>query len=80
MHTQDILKTWEMEVAQKGRVEGLAQAVIRAYRSRFGAIPDDLQATIEAMHHEPTLTAWVDLVVTASATDIGQAIRRARPS
>jgi hypothetical protein len=80
MDTQDIVETWRQEAIQEGVAEGVAQALIEVYEARFGAMPGDVRATVEATHDGPTLRAWIRLVGTRDATEIAEAIRASRAS
>lgn len=74
MNTQDIV--WRREAIQ----EGFQQSLIDIYEARFGAVPEELRAVIEATHDEPTLRAWLKLAGTRSADELAAAIRASRAS
>jgi flagellar biosynthesis/type III secretory pathway protein FliH len=92
MNTQDIVETWRREAIQEGVKQGIEEGVkqgiergvacslIDIYEARFGAMPGDLRALVEASHDEATLRAWVKLASTSGANEIAAAIRAARAS
>jgi hypothetical protein len=61
---------------QKGRAEGFAQAVLVAYRARFGAPPAALVAAVERASDPAALQRWLEMVTTQSAEDVAAALRR----
>jgi hypothetical protein len=88
MSTQDLYEEWRQKTEQAGVERGIGQGaermrkldLLELYETRFGAIPADLQATIEATHDEPTLHAWFKLAITRSADEIAAAIHASRAS
>jgi hypothetical protein len=59
-----------------GRDEGFAQAVLAAYRVRFGAPPAALVAAVERASDHAALLRWLEMVTTQSAEDVAAALRR----
>ncbi len=92
MDTQDIVETWRREAVQEGVQQGLqeglqrglqqgvAHSLVEVYEARFGAMPADLRAVVEATNDEPTLVTWLRLATTRSADEIAAAIRSFRAS
>lgn len=76
MQTQDIVETWRREAVR----EGIARSLIDVYEARFGAMPEELRAVIEATHDEATLRTWLKLAGTRGADEIAAAIRAFRVS
>ena len=58
------------------REEGRARALIELCELRFGAMPDDLRAVIQATRDEATLRGWFRLAATRSSDELIAAIRR----
>lgn len=76
MDTQDIVENWRREAVQ----EGVKQGLVAVYEARFGAMPADVRAVVEATHDEPTLLAWLRLAGTRGANEIAAAIRASHAS
>jgi hypothetical protein len=76
MQTQDIVETWRREAVR----EGIARSLIDVYEARFGAMPEELRAVVEAIRDESTLRAWLKLAGTRGADEITKAIRTFRTS
>ncbi len=63
MSTEDAYEFWERQVREKGVREGLerglerglAKGLVTCYEARFGSMPSDLRALIEATRDEATL-------------------------
>jgi hypothetical protein len=79
MSTQDVVEVWERQVlergVQKGRVEGRAEGLVAVYEARFGTMPPDLRAVIDATRDEATLRSWYPLLATRSADEIAATLR-----
>jgi hypothetical protein len=75
MTTQEIDKYLE-QLRTEGRDEGFAQAVLAAYRIRFGAPPAALVAAVERASDHGALLRWLEMVTTHSAEDVAAALRR----
>jgi flagellar biosynthesis/type III secretory pathway protein FliH len=92
MDTEDIVEKWRRKAVQEGVEQGIKQGVeqgvkqgvasslIELYEARFGAMPDELRARVEATDDESTLRTWVRLAGTRSADEIVAAIRASRAS
>jgi len=84
MDTQDIVETWRREAIQEGVQQGIQQgvqhALVEVYEARFGAMPEDLRATVENTDDEPTLVTWLRLAGTRNADEIAAVIRSIRAS
>jgi hypothetical protein len=82
MNTRDVDKYLEQlhnEGLQEGLEKGFAQAVLAAYRARFGAPPADLVNAVEGAREHAELERLLQLVTTRSATEISAELRRPRP-
>jgi len=80
---QGVAQGLEQGVAQglkQGIAQGLAHSLLEVYGARFGAMPEDLRAVVEALDDEPTLVTWLRLAGTRSAAEIAAAIRSFRAS
>jgi len=83
MSTQDLYDEWKQRTEQAGIDRGIGQGVERTrkqdllevYETRFGAVPADLRATIEATRDESTLHAWFKLAILRSPEEIAATIR-----
>ena len=92
MDTQDIVETWRREAIQEGVQQGVEQGIkqgveqgirqglVEVYEARFGPMPEDLRATVDATEDGPTLVTWLRLVGTRRADEIAAAIRSVRAS
>jgi len=81
MTTRDVEKYLEQlrdEGVQRGRDQRFAQAVLVAYRARFGAPPAALVAAVEQARDHAALERWLERVTTRSAEEIAAALRRPR--
>ena len=65
---------------EQGIKQGIVGSLVDIYEARFGAMPDELRAVIEAIHDEPTLRAWLKLAGTRGADEIAAAIHAFRTS
>ena len=72
---QDRYDEWKQRTEQAGVERTRKQVLLEVYEARFGAVPADLRATIEATHDESTLHAWFKLAITRSPEEIAEAIR-----
>ena len=61
---------------EKGREEGFAQAVIAAYRARFGEPPSAFVAAVGRASNQAALQRLLKLVTTRTAEDVAAALRR----
>ena len=75
MTTQEIDKYLE-QLHEEGLQKGFAQAVLAAYRARFGAPPAALVAAVERASDHAALQRWLEMVTTQSAEDVAAALRR----
>jgi hypothetical protein len=84
MSTQDLYEEWKQKTEQAGVERGIEhkakQDLLELYETRFGAIPAELRAAIQATHDEPTLHAWFKLAITRSAEEIAAAIHASQAS
>ncbi len=78
MATQDIVEAWRQEAIQQGRERATARSLIDVYEARFGAIPDDLRAIVDATHDELVLRSWLKLASTRAADELAATIRANR--
>jgi hypothetical protein len=60
---------------EAGLEKGLKQSLVTAYRVRFGALPADLAAVIEATHEVAVLSTWLERIVTGTREEIAAALR-----
>jgi hypothetical protein len=84
MSTHDIVEAWKREQREEGQEEGiylgLQKAVMDTYEARFGAMPAELSAVVQDTRDEGVLRAWLKLIVTGSAEEIGARLLSGRPS
>jgi hypothetical protein len=66
------------EGREEGRGEGFAQAVLAAYRARFGTPPAELLAAVERAQDHADLERWLALVTTRSMDEVTAALRQSR--
>ena len=55
--------------------KALRQAVLTVYRVRFGAVPAEIAAVVEATREVARLERWIELLDTCSAEDFAAALR-----
>jgi hypothetical protein len=72
-----IYHDWEERVHQQGLEKGLREALLNAYQVRFGAVPAELHAAIQATTDTGTLRHWLALFVTGSPDAIAAAVHMA---
>jgi hypothetical protein len=78
--TKDTIVTTGQQLIEQGRKQGIERSLVDFYEARFGAMPEEIRAVIEATHDEATLRAWVKLAGTCGADEIAAAIRAVRAS
>jgi predicted transposase/invertase (TIGR01784 family) len=78
--TKDTIVTAGQEIFEQGIKRGIVRSLINIYEARFGAMPEEIRAVIEATHDEPTLLAWLTLAGTRGVDEITAAIRASRPN
>jgi predicted transposase/invertase (TIGR01784 family) len=65
---------------EQGITRGIVRSLINIYEARFGAMPEDIRAVVEATHDEPTLLTWLTLAGTRGVDETTAAIRASRPN
>jgi len=82
--TKDTIVTAGQELIEQGIEQGIERGIVRSlinlYEARFGAMPEEIRAVIEATHDEPTLLTWLTLAGTRGVDEIIAAIRASRPN
>jgi hypothetical protein len=68
------------EAVKEGFRQGQKWVLVEIYEARFGAMPGELRAAIEATHDEAMLRSWIKLAGTRSADELAAAIRATRAS
>jgi hypothetical protein len=75
---QSIYDDWERLVRQqseeKGIEKGMRELLAGTYEARFGAMPPELRAALDATTDVATLRRWGGLFATASASEIAAAV------
>jgi hypothetical protein len=79
---QEIYDDWERHLRQqseergeeRGMEKGMRELLAGTYEARFGAMPVELRAALEATTEITTLRRWVGLFATASASEIAAAV------
>jgi hypothetical protein len=78
---------WEREAIARGMEQGmkkgreeLRNVFVDLYQDRFGSLPAELLAALEAMEDSTTLRGWIGLVPKTSAGEIAAAVLGARAS
>ena len=77
---QQIFEQGIKEGIKEGIERGIVRSLINIYEARFGAMPEEIRAVIEATHDEPTLLTWLTLAGTRGVDEITAAIRASRPN
>jgi len=75
---KDTIVTAGQQLIKQGSERGIARSPIDVYEARFGAIPEEIRAVIEATHDEPILVTWLKLAGTRGADEVTAAIRAFR--
>jgi alcohol dehydrogenase class IV len=82
--TKDTIVTAGQQLIEQGMKQGIEQGIVRSliniYEARFGAMPEEIRAVIEATHDEPTLLTWLTLAGTRGVDEVTAAIRASRPN
>ena len=85
--TQDIFEEWQRDTKAaglaegraQGRAQGLAKGLVVIYEIRFGTMPPELRALVEATEAEATLLEWYRLAETSTAETFAAAVLASRP-
>lgn len=80
MSTYEIVEAWKREQRQAGIQEGLHQAILGLYETRFGVLPEDLVAIVRAERDDATLSDWINLTGTGTADEVTARLRAHRAS
>ena len=73
VQSQQVLE-WMAEGEAKGEVRGQVRSLLRVLRARFGTLPADLEAAIQAQSDLAQLDRWLDAAsTTTTLTDFRQA-------
>jgi hypothetical protein len=80
LQTQDIVENWRRDAIQEGIQKGRKEALVAFYEARFGEMPAELRAVIDAIEDDETLEAWIRLAGTRGADEIAAVIRASRVS
>ena len=87
MSTQSLYEQWYQQVTEqalekgiekgikKGREQGLRQALLTVHRARFGAVPAEIAATVEATQDAARLERWLELAASCTPADFAAALR-----
>ena len=79
MSTQSLYEQWAHQLTEKGiekgREQTLRHALLTVYRARFGAVPAEMAATLDATHEVARLERWLEMVGACSAEDFASALR-----
>lgn len=81
MTTKEIdkyLEELEQKGRKEGRGEGYAEAVLAAYKVRFGAPPAALAAAVEGEGDHATLQRWLEMVMTRSVEDVAATLLQSK--
>ena len=77
---KDTIMTAGQQLIEQGIKRGIVRSLINIYEARFGVMPEEIRAVIEATHDEPTLLTWLTLAGTRGVDEITAAIRDSRPN
>ena len=82
MSTQSLYEQWYQQVTEQGIEKGLEQgrkglrqAILAVYRVRFGEMPAELAAIVEATREVARLERWIEQVSDCTAEDFAAALR-----
>ena len=64
---------------EQGREQALRQALLTVYRARFGGVPAEVAAIVDAAHELPRLERWIEKVAACSAEDFAAELRAGEP-
>ena len=74
MITKELYERWKQRVMNEEVKLRLRQALVGTYESRFGSIPPEVAAAIDATHHAPTLKRWLGMISASSREEITTAL------
>lgn len=74
MTTSDIYETWKQRVHDEGVQEGLQKGLVTFYQARFGTMPPQLRAALEAVSDPAVLERWSSIIATQSKDEIENAL------
>ena len=77
---KDTIMTAGQKLIEQGIERGIVRSLINIYEARFGTMPEEIRAVIEATHDEPTLITWLTLAGTRGVDELTAAIRASRPN
>jgi hypothetical protein len=80
MNTSELYEQWKQRIEGEGVERGLRQALVSVYESRFGAMPAEIRAAIEATHDAATLNRWTTVIGARSAEEIADMVAADRGS
>jgi hypothetical protein len=75
MTTAELYEYWKDHYTHEGVEQGLRRALHMAYETRFGPMPDDVTAAVEATHDDATLSRWLQVILTGAPEDVAGAVR-----
>ena len=71
---QSIYDDWARRMRQQGEEQGMRELLASTYEARFGAMPAELRAALDAAADVTTLPRWGALFATASDSEIAAAV------
>ena len=74
MITKDLYERWRQRLMNEEVKLRLRQTLVATYESRFGAVPPEVVAAIDATHHAATLKRWLGLIGACSREEIVTAV------
>jgi hypothetical protein len=74
MITKELYERWKLRIMNEEVKLRLRRALVATYESRFGAMPPEVAAAIDATHHAATLRRWLGLITASSREEIDTAL------
>ena len=76
---EELYEQWEQKTEakgiEKGIEKGLKKSLIEVYQARFGTVPSEMVAAVEATHDEAVLSRWLKRTATGTPEEIAAAVR-----
>lgn len=64
-----VVKEWQDQARAVGLREGRRASLLRLLPKQFGALPDDLRSTVEAVADPDQLDSWIEIAALVGSLD-----------
>jgi hypothetical protein len=72
---EQLYDEWEQKTKAEAREETLKESLLEVYQARFGTVPSEMVAVVEATHDEAVLSRWLNRTATGTPEEIAAALR-----